>query len=117
MHIAEIVQSAQDHLTPSQRKTLEYVLDHYDEVAFLSSAALAERIGVSEATVIRLSQSVGFSGFPELRKNLQALVRDHLSTVSRLTRTVGHIKDEQDVVAKVLQQDMDNLGACRRTPW
>ncbi|MBW1972982.1 MAG: MurR/RpiR family transcriptional regulator, partial [Deltaproteobacteria bacterium] len=92
MNFLEIIKENQSKLTNSQKKALEYILDHYDEVPFLSASRLARKIGVSEATIIRLSQAMGFDGFPEFKKRLQELFKERISTVSRLEHTVDQIK-------------------------
>jgi DNA-binding MurR/RpiR family transcriptional regulator len=50
-------------LTRSQRKLLEYILAHEDEAIFLNIEDLAKKVNVSEATVVRLSNSKRSCGF------------------------------------------------------
>jgi len=99
-------------LTSSQRRVLRYILSHAEEVAFLPVSALAQRTGVSEATVVRLAQAMGFRGFPDLKKELQSCIRKRISTVSRLERTIDEVGggDEETVLIKVFQEDMRNLA-------
>lgn len=66
-----------DHrLSPAQRRIARYLLEHPDEAAFLSTVDLAERVGVSQASVTRFAFALGFDGFPEFRAALRALVLD-----------------------------------------
>lgn len=48
------------------------ILDAPEEVVNLSSQALAQRCGVSQSSVIKFCQKVGFSGFPALKIALSA---------------------------------------------
>jgi DNA-binding MurR/RpiR family transcriptional regulator len=98
------------HLTPSQRKLMEYVVSHEEESVFLNAGDLAQRVDVSEATVVRLSKALGFEGFPEFQRELRRLFRNRLTTTSRLQKTVRKVSDEGDVLAKVLRSDMDNIA-------
>jgi len=100
------------NLTSSQSKVLRYILDHAEEVAFLPISALARRTGVSEATVVRLAQAMGFKGFPELKREIQGQIRERISTVSRLERTIDEVGkgDEEAVLIRVFQEDMRNLA-------
>ena len=54
-------------LTRAETAVAEVVLDRHNDVVGLSVEALAEQAGVSTATVLRLSQALGFSGFKELK--------------------------------------------------
>ena len=49
----------------------------------MNSLALARHGGVSNATVIRLAQSLGFSGFPDFQKALQEVLQERLSSLER----------------------------------
>lgn len=54
----------------SERKAAEYILANSREVINLPITQLAEQIGVSEATIIRMCKKAGFSGFQELKITL-----------------------------------------------
>jgi DNA-binding MurR/RpiR family transcriptional regulator len=62
-----------DGLTASQKRMASYLLAGHDEAAFLPAAALARRIDVSEATVVRFARAIGYSGFPEPQPRLRAV--------------------------------------------
>ena len=51
-------------LTDAQEKAARYIMEHYEESIFLTAAKLAHKAGVSEATIVRLAQVLGFNGFP-----------------------------------------------------
>lgn len=97
-------------LTRSQRKLMDYILSHEDETVFLNIGDLAERVHVSEATVVRLSKMLGFKGFPEFQKELRLLFRNKLTTTSRLQKTVKKVADEEDILIKILQTDIHNIS-------
>ena len=109
MTLIETIHHSRERLTKSQEKALRYILDHYEEATFLPLSRLTRSIGVSEATLIRLAQALGFSGFPEFKKELQSLVRQRLTTVARLEHTVEQLHGEEHVLTKVFQQDIENL--------
>ncbi len=104
-------------LTPSQRKLLAYILAHEEESVFGKIGDLARGGHVSEATVSRLSRGLGFSGFPEFQKELQRHFRDKLTTTSRLQSTVRKVAGTEDVLARVLQADIENISeTLKETP-
>lgn len=59
-------------LTASQRRIAEYVLGHWDVVAFMAAKELGEATGSSDAAIIRFAQALGFAGFTELRALMRA---------------------------------------------
>jgi RpiR family carbohydrate utilization transcriptional regulator len=61
------IRGLESSLTKSEGAVAQLVLSHSDEVVGMSVEALAERAGVSTATVMRLCQALGFSGFREFK--------------------------------------------------
>jgi RpiR family carbohydrate utilization transcriptional regulator len=61
------IRGLESSLTKSEGAVAQLVLTHTDEVVGMSVEALAERAGVSTATVMRLCQALGFSGFREFK--------------------------------------------------
>ena len=61
---------SKEGLTEGESLVADYVLAHADEAQRLSAADLAERSLASKATVIRLCQKLGMSGYSEFRLEL-----------------------------------------------
>ncbi|MHA3684773.1 MurR/RpiR family transcriptional regulator [Leucobacter sp. HY1908] len=57
-------------LTPAQSKVIRYFQTNPTLTLTLSTDQLAERLGVSSASVIRSAQSLGYAGLPELKRDL-----------------------------------------------
>ncbi|MGB4636192.1 MAG: MurR/RpiR family transcriptional regulator [Limnochordia bacterium] len=64
------IRSAYPSLTPTEKKVADYCLEKPEEIIYLSVTQLGERCGVGEATIIRFSQAVGFSGYQALKLSL-----------------------------------------------
>ena len=114
MPFQELLVGNRAHLTPAQRRILQYIIEHYEEAIFLTASQLAQNVGVSEATVVRLAQALGFDGYPGMQKKFRQGLQDRLSTVTRLEHTVDHTRKTGDVVVKVLQEDIHNLSQTLR---
>jgi DNA-binding MurR/RpiR family transcriptional regulator len=106
----EPLPSSKTPLTRRQSQLAEYVLQNAEEAIFMTAAQLAAAAGVSDATVVRLAQALGFEGFPELKQHLRATTLNRLDTVARLKRTTRRIRRVEDLVSAVVQQDADNLA-------
>ena len=75
-------------LTPAQRKVADYILKYPMEATFLTIEQLAGLTSVSVATIIRLAYSLGYDGYTQFQKSLQALLRDQISPPNRLEANV-----------------------------
>jgi DNA-binding MurR/RpiR family transcriptional regulator len=104
------------NLSKSQRRIADFLLNSHDEAAFLSAADLAERIEVSEATVVRFAQAIGYNGFPELKRHLQELYRAQVTPASRLQRKLKELaSNEGHVLTKVIDMEMQYLAEAERS--
>jgi DNA-binding MurR/RpiR family transcriptional regulator len=110
MPIPTLIADKKIHLASSQNRAAQYITDHYDEAIFLTASKLAKQVGVSEATIVRLAQALGFSGYPEMQRMLREKFQERLTTVTRLKETVRNARGDGDVLTKVMQQDIRNLS-------
>ena len=97
-------------LTGAQQRALKYITENYEDAVFLTASSLSRRIGVSEATIVRLAQALGFHGFRGMQKMLRKNFQNRLSTDARLEQTVKHAKTDEDILVKVVQEDILNLS-------
>jgi DNA-binding MurR/RpiR family transcriptional regulator len=106
-------QRLEDHLpglTKSQQRIAAYLLASYDEATFLSAADLAERLNLSEATVVRFAKAIGYDGFPEMRRQLQELFRARFTPAARLQRKLSELAGSQGtVLTKVIDMEVQYL--------
>ena len=103
-------------LTKSQQRIASYLLANYDEAAFLPMADLAERVDLSEATLVRFAKAVGFTGFRDLRRCLQGLFRAEATPASRLRHKLGELASRQGhVLDKVLAMEVQYLEEASQT--
>jgi DNA-binding MurR/RpiR family transcriptional regulator len=97
-------------LSKGQKLIAEYILKHYDKAAFMTAAKLGTSVGVSESTVVRFANELGFSGYPKLQKALQELIKTRLTTVQRIELSNDYISEET-ALKGVLKSDMENIRA------
>jgi len=97
-------------LSKGQKLIAEYILKHYDKAAFMTAAKLGSSVGVSESTVVRFANELGFTGYPKLQKALQELIKNKLTTVQRIELSNDFITQE-NALKGVLKADMENIRA------
>ena len=86
----------------------EYLLENYENAAFLTAARLGAIVGTSESTVIRFASILGYHGYPELQEAMQEMVRRKLSTPTRL-RGISDSAKNFPVLSEIFLSDMQNL--------
>lgn len=74
-------------------------------MAFLTASRLGRELGVSESTVVRFAVMLGYSGYPEMQKDVQDIIRNKLNTAERMKLSVGY----KNILEKIIRTDMQNL--------
>ncbi|NLK93743.1 MAG: MurR/RpiR family transcriptional regulator [Clostridiales bacterium] len=108
--LMRLIQVKFQRLSKGQKLIAEYILNNYDKAAFMTAAKLGVSVGVSESTVVRFANEIGFSGYPKLQKALQELIKNKLTTVQRLELSNDYVSDG-DALKGVLKADMENIRA------
>ncbi|KLU63216.1 HTH-type transcriptional regulator MurR [Peptococcaceae bacterium CEB3] len=96
-------------MSSAHQAIADVILQSPEEAAFYNTGDLAQKAGVSESTVTRFAVSIGYSGFPELSRQLQEIVRARLTTGERLRLSRLPENDEQRAVAQFFEDDIQNI--------
>ena len=78
--LLRLIQVKFPKLSKGQKLIAEYILTHYDKAAFMTAAKLGSSVNVSESTVVRFANELGFSGYPKLQGALQELIKNKLTS-------------------------------------
>lgn len=97
-----------DRLPPQQQLVANYLLDSLREVPFLSVPELAQKSGVSDATVVRFAQRVGYSGFSGLKMDLLEALRQKMALHGGTSRS-SRRRHEVESLEAVARQEMQNI--------
>lgn len=96
-----------DSFTHSQKLTANYLTDHMTEFAFSTLESLAEKIDVSTTTIIRFSRVLGYKGFSEMQRDIQAELKQKESLPGRLA-DMPMISDNH-LLRESFENDMKNI--------
>ncbi|TQR18306.1 MurR/RpiR family transcriptional regulator [Psychrobacillus soli] len=110
MVILDLISQHFTKMSKSQKKVANYVLEHPNDIALYSAAEFGSKIGISESTVIRFSNLLGFSGYTELQK----LVREQFFKESSLTsyqQSKMDIPKDISFHKQVMEQDRESILA------
>ncbi len=108
---ADLIGKLKDRLpqmSASHKAIASYIIDHYDQAAFMTAAKLGAAVGTSESTTVRFAMSLGYKGYPEFRKELSEWVRNRINSVSRLSNALGG-ESTGNLINEVLTADMERI--------
>lgn len=71
----ERIREAYPALSTSFTRLADFVLESYPQVAFLTASELAQELDVDPATVVRFAQRLGYTGYPDLQREIRERVR------------------------------------------
>ncbi|MFQ5616819.1 MAG: MurR/RpiR family transcriptional regulator [Anaerolineales bacterium] len=93
------IRDAYPKLSKSFTLLADFILDSYIEAAFMTTTELGHIVNVDATTVVRFSQHLGYTGYPELVRDIRARVKSHLiiqpqtveeSSFARVVKTALH---------------------------
>ncbi|RLB43612.1 MAG: hypothetical protein DRH12_02485 [Deltaproteobacteria bacterium] len=95
-------------LSSKKRRIADFILKDYKKLFLMTAKEIADECNVSEPTVIRFTQDLGFSGYSEFVQYIKGLLRIELTSVERLTKTKHKSKDES-TLKRYCDNAMGNL--------
>ncbi len=123
------IQEQYESLSPRFRTLADFILENTLDVGFLTATALARRVGVDPATVVRFSQELGYSGFRELSREIKAYINDQLALrykkgeperpgmAGEITRLMNELSDrilDMKVDADQLAEVVESMRSARQ---
>lgn len=106
--LIERINEKRDQLTPKGRVLAEYVLQNPRDAVFLRTRGLASACGVSEATVMRFVDRLGFVGYKDFIRALRDLVDAELTLADRIDFAMMGAK-ETEGLKRVVLEEIGNL--------
>lgn len=106
--ILSLIEHKHGEFSKGQTRIAKYIKENFDKAAFMTAAKLGKTAGVSESTVVRFATEIGYAGYPEMRKALQEMIRNRLTSVQRI-EVARSVMDTKDTLAAILQSDMEKI--------
>jgi DNA-binding MurR/RpiR family transcriptional regulator len=88
------------------------IAEQLHKVAFLSGPELAKECSVSVSTITRFAQRLGYSGFPELKRDLEQLYRE-TTTPYEMFQSFAKGAREDQVLALSIARDLKNIESMK----
>ncbi|MCM1542571.1 MAG: MurR/RpiR family transcriptional regulator [Blautia sp.] len=97
-----------DRMSKSHKAIANYISGHYDQAVFMTAAKLGETLGISESTVVRFANRVGYAGYPEFQHALEECVQGKLSSIQKMDAKYGR-STQSEVLTSVITADIEKL--------
>lgn len=102
------IQNNFNNLSKGQKLIAEFIINNYDKAAFMTASTLGETVNVSESTVVRFANTLGYYGYRELQKELHELVKNKLTTVQRLSMS-SEYSNKENALRIAMEKDVENI--------
>lgn len=97
-------------MTSTQQLIATSILLDPFQVAFSPVKALADKFGVSPASVVRFAQQLtDGAGYPQLQAEIQAHVRAATNPVKRLEDNTATVSQDENLLTQVYETQLNNL--------
>jgi DNA-binding MurR/RpiR family transcriptional regulator len=106
--ILTLIEEASPRFSKGQRSIAKYILENYEKAAFMTASRLGQVVDVSESTVVRFAAELGYEGYPEMRRALQDMIRNCLTSVQRI-QVAKELMESQDILSLVLSSDIEQI--------
>lgn len=85
-----------------------FIMDHYDQAAFMTAAKLGKTLHISESTVVRFASGLGYEGYPHMQAALAAWIKGKLHTVENMDVKYAD-SSQTEILTSVLSGDMEKI--------
>lgn len=108
------IRSSYAQLSPAQKLVAAYVVENSYQIPFLSITKLAGNIGVSDSSVIKFCNQMGYAKFAAFKKKFSGHVRSELVMSNKLS--AGDAVLAGDPVTAGMEEDLAAIRATLTDP-
>lgn len=108
------IRSSYAQLSPAQKLVAAYVVENSYQIPFLSITRLAANIGVSDSSVIKFCNQMGYPKFAAFKKKFSGHVRWELVMSNKLSG--GDAVQAEDPVTAGMEEDLAAIRATLTDP-
>jgi len=112
---SQLISERFSQLTKSEKRIANYLNQNQDEAAFLPAGEIADRLQLSEATMVRFARTLGFDSYPAMRVALQDSFRHRLTHSSRLRSRLDDLREAGDIFERLVASEIDYLTEALQT--
>ncbi len=96
-------------LSRQEKKVADYFVQNLHVLVVPTAKELAKNTGVSEATIVRFAQNLGFSGFQHLKSQMVEEAKEKIMPEDRF-KLMSRGKNPESTVFRVAEQEVKNIN-------
>lgn len=112
--MGDIMQQIRDAYSalPNAKKTVaSFFLNHFEQLQFLTVTEMAEKVGVSDTTIINFCKDMGYDGFASMKRAVRETIHGGVKATSE--REQG---EHEGYIQEILRQIQEDLQATFEDP-
>ena len=109
MRATDLILDRFSSLSPRLQAAARFIADHPNEVVIASMRTLAERAKLQPATLVRLAQQLGYSGWPDLKLAFADELGLHSESYGQRARALAARGQKTDLLSEMFIAQRQNL--------
>lgn len=102
-------------MTNAQRKVAEHILSGPMDAAFSTINQIANAVGVSTTSVIRLAGALGYDAFSDFQKALKEYLQTYAAPINKFslnTQNIALAAEDRSLISDIYQKEIGNLNTA-----
>lgn len=108
-NILSVINEQYNSFSRTQRQIADYILQHPDTVCFYTLKQLATESHTTESTVLNFSHQIGYSGYADMRNDLQNHIVQWMSPNEKIKTAISLDNDSDDICSTVIKSELEAL--------
>ena len=104
----------ENELPIKQQRVIENILEDLETNAFLTGHEICQKFHVSFSSLTRMSKSLCYTGFPELKKEIENLYKNEFSPTGQAESFISSTK-EGSILDIVYQDEINRMAKLRKS--
>lgn len=115
IELLDRIRKEQEHFPAAQKKVAAYVVENYQQIAFLPISILSQRVGVSDNTVIKFCHHLGYEKFTEFKKEFTSYAHSELLIYNKIDGKTA-VTDSNNVWSMIQNDSVAAVQATLNDP-
>lgn len=98
-----------EELTKTQKIVADYIIKNPMNAAFSTVDQLAQTVGVSTTTIVRMALFLGCHGYADFQRKLQVNLQEKMAPSNRLEENFHNLSQKNGVLSEIFRIQMENL--------
>jgi len=113
--VLSLLKKEYQNLTYSQKKIGKYIIDNFEEIPFMSSSQIGDKLNLSDVSIIRFSRAIGFKGYTDLKEKIKMDITCKYRADKRIAKSLKRIKKKNEQIKEITNEDILNLQEFYKT--